>query len=140
MNQVSAKIYYLISTGEILTVTSEMRGCVEETTKEQDILFYPQLKDKKIDEIDFIELEYGTRESTLANLKSYSVNVESKTFIPAYFTQEELVSQDAELQAQQLLIERTSTISDYMNADTTSITDIEDYILQREQNKITGGI
>jgi hypothetical protein len=103
-----------------------------------------ELKDKNIDEVDFIELEYGTVVSTFANIKSYSVDVKTKTFKPIYYTQEELddikAKQEAELKSQQLLNERTSTITNYLNIDSTSISDIEKYILQREKTKIIGGI
>lgn len=141
MNQLPARIYYEIATGNILTITSEDKCLLEETTKEQDILYYPELKDKSGDEIDFIELEYGTL-TTIFNstLKAYSINLEAKTLNTIYYSQSELDEQTATLQAQQSLNDRTSTISEYMNTDTTSITDIESYILQRESNEITGGM
>ena len=57
-----------------------------------------------------------------------------------YCTQEDIDAQKSEQQAQEALNSSVSTISDYMNIDTTSIADIENYILQRETNKITGGM
>jgi hypothetical protein len=90
MSQIKAKIYYEVYTGEVLFITSEMEGCVEPTTKEQDIENYIQLKDKTLDEIDFIELKYGTLVSTFKNVKSYSINVKTKTLDFVYYTQEEL--------------------------------------------------
>jgi hypothetical protein len=50
MNKICAKIYYLISTGEVLTITSEMQGSVQLSTKKQDMEVCPQLKDKSIDD------------------------------------------------------------------------------------------
>ena len=140
MSKVKAKIYYLIATGEVLIITSECQGCVVETTKENDMGIYLQLKDKNIDEIDFIELPYGTLIGTFTNVKSCSVNVETKTLERVYCTQEDIDAQKSEQQAQEALNSSVSTISDYMNIDTTSIADIENYILQRETNKITGGM
>ena len=144
MDKLCAKVYYELATGEVLLRTGEMEGAVVENTKEQDIQAYPELKGKTVDEIDFIELEYGTLLATFNNAKSYSINLETKTLEFVYYTQEELTAQkqeqEVQLQAEQLLNERTSTISDYMSTDTTSVTDIENYILQRETNKITGGV
>ena len=138
MNQ--ARIYYLISTGAILVITSECQGCVEKTTKEQDMAIYEQLKDKTVDEIDFIELEYGTLASTFNNVKSYSINLETKTLDVVYLMQEELQVTQTQEQEIQDLNSRISDISTYLTEQNNqSISDIEDYILQSEQNKILNG-
>ena len=89
MNKVCSKIYYEISTGNVLIITAESQGDIENTTKEQDISIYPQLKDKTIDEINYIELEYGTLISTFNNVKSYSVNLETEKLEVTYYTQVE---------------------------------------------------
>lgn len=88
--QVKSKIYYEIATGNVLLVTSEMEGSVIETTKEQDIQYYSQLQGKDANEIDFIELEYGTLVTTFTNAKSYIVNLTSKKLEVTYYTQQEL--------------------------------------------------
>lgn len=140
MNQIKAKVYYLIYTGEVLTITSEMQGCVEQTTKEQDMTMYLQLKDKNIDDIDFIELEYGTLSTTFNNVKTYSINLETKTLEVIYYTQEELDVQTLEQLSRQTISDRINTISTYINLDNTSIEDLENYILQREKDKTIGGV
>lgn len=142
MNHVKAKVYYLISTGEVLTITPECQGSVEPTTKEQDMNLYEQLKTYNIDEVDFTELEYGTLANTFTNAKSYSINLETKKLEVAYYTQEELeeMKQKYEQQTQEVqsLNSKISDISEYLNQNTATIADIEDYILQKEQNKILG--
>ena len=140
MDKLCAKVYYEVATGEVLLRTGEMEGAVVENTKEQDIQAYPELKGKTIEEIDFIELTYGTLIGTFTNVKSYSVNVETKALECVYYTKDDINAQKAEQQAQEALNSSASTIADYMNTDTTSIADIENYILQRETNKITGGM
>ncbi|MBN7573664.1 MULTISPECIES: hypothetical protein [Clostridium] len=140
MNQIQSKIYYDINTGQVLVITPEMQGSVEKTTKEQDIEMYPQLKDKSIDEIDFIELEYGTLDETFKNIKSYSVDVENKKFNPIYLTQEELDAIQQQFQEEQELSSRASDISTYLlNVDSTTIADIENSILEIEKNKVING-
>lgn len=136
MNQIGAKIYYLISTGEGLTITSEMQGNVEETTKEQDMQSHEQLKDKNIDEVDYIELEYGTLAQTFANIKSYSVDVDTRTFKGIYYTQEELNLIKSKQESQKNIFDRINMISEYVNLDNNSISELENTIINYEQNKI----
>lgn len=140
MNQIKAKVYYEVATGNVLTVTSEMSGTVEQTTKEQDMAVYPDLKDKKPEDIDFIELDYGTLASTFNNVKSYSINLETKALNLIYFTAEELQAEQTQAQASQDLNTRVSDISNYLLSQTDMISGIEDQILQTEINKLTEGM
>ncbi|AQR93523.1 hypothetical protein [Clostridium saccharoperbutylacetonicum] len=143
MNKIQAKVYYAASTGQVLLVTSEMQGSVEKTTKEQDVEIYPQLKDKKVEEIDFIELEYGTLTSTFNNIKSYSIDVVNKKILSVYYTQEELdaikFQQNKEMAEQQAIMDRTSTITNYIQDNTSIMDNVEDIILESEKNKILNG-
>lgn len=61
-----------------MAVTSEMQGEVLETAKEQDIQMFPALQSKNLDEIDFVELEYGTLTSTFNNIRACKANIETK--------------------------------------------------------------
>ena len=90
MGQIKAKVYYKILTGEILTITGEMQGSSEETTKEQDIKIDEQLKDKKDEEVDLVELEYGTLANTFNNSESYNIDIGTKKLEVTYFTQKKI--------------------------------------------------
>jgi hypothetical protein len=91
MFEIKAKIYYLISNGKSILITDECQRMEKPTTKEEDIEIYSILKEYLYDEIDFIELEYGTLASIFTNLlKSHSINLETKTLDCVYYTQEEL--------------------------------------------------
>ena len=142
MRQIPAKIYYLISSGEVLFITSEMEGCIEGTTKEEDMQIYPQLKDKNIAEVDYIELEYGTLAATFTNSKSYSINLETNQLEIIYYTQEELNTMLQATQEIQDLNTRTTDIATYLSSsDEATIAEIENYILEIELNKtINGGM
>jgi hypothetical protein len=140
MNQICAKIYYLIATGEVLAVTAEMQGSVEPSTKERDMEVYDILKDKFIDEIDYIELEYGTLATTFNNAKSYSVNLSTRTFEVIKYTQEELDGQAQVIADKQVTESRINTISEYVNQNTSSIDDIENAIIQYELTNIENGV
>lgn len=141
MNQVGTKIYYSIASGKVLQVTSEMQGCVEPTTKEQDVLTYSTLQNNNIDEIDYIQLEYGTLATTFNNAKSYKVNLETKKLEVDYYTKEELEVIGQQSQEAQALNSRISDISTYLlNSDETTISDIENSLLEIEKNKILEGM
>ena len=140
MNQIQAKIYFDKLSGDILTITSEMQGCVEPTTKEQDMEIYPALQDKSIDEVDFIELEYGTLATTFTNIKSYSIDLESKQLKCIYFTQEELDALQNNATTEVTLDSRINSVNEYVSAqDADTITAFEEFIIQRELDQIMNG-
>ncbi len=141
MKQIGAKVYYEIATGNVLIITSECRGSVVETTKNQDMEIYPQLKVKNIDEVDCIELEYGTLASIFSNLKSYYVDLKTKQLKVDYYTPEELqVFKDKENEIQSFN-NRVSDISDYLSdQQSESISIFEDLIIQTELNKVMEGM
>lgn len=140
MNSVGAKIYYLKSTGEVLVRTGEIDNIATPPTVEQDLAFYPELKSKTLDEIDFIELPYGTLGSTFNNAKSYKINLETKQLEITYYTEEELLNKKNQKEQQINLNDRINLISKYSFLDNSSISDLEKYILQREKDRIIGGV
>lgn len=141
MNQVKAKVYYEIATGNVLIVTSESQGSVIETTKEHDMGIYPELKYKNIDEVDFIELEYGALTSTFANLKSYSVNIKTKQLELNHYTLEELEYMKIKYQEDEILNNRINDISNYLlEQQGESLRNFEDLVIQAELNKIMEGM
>lgn len=93
---IGAKIYYDITTGNVITLIGERQGGVKETTKIQDMKSYIDLHDKDINEVDFIELEYGAYGSTFDNAKSYIVNLETKELKVEYYKQTEIDKQIAD--------------------------------------------
>ncbi|MDR3598117.1 hypothetical protein [Clostridium sp.] len=141
MNQICAKVYYLITTGEVLFSTAEIEGYVPDTTKEQYIEAYPQLQGKTTDEIDFIELPYGTLVSTFTpNVKSMSVDVTNKTLNIVNYTQDELNAMQQQAQQTQTINNRISDISNYLNLQgDSSISNVENAIIQNQMTDIENG-
>lgn len=144
MIKVCAKAYYVVATGEVLCFTSEIEGDAIENTKERDMEIYPQLKNKNLNDIDFIELEYGTLATTVNNAKSYKINLDTKQLEVTYYTEEELETIKQQNQKEQELNNRVSNISSYLiDSDESTISNVEDTILEVESNKISeenGGI
>jgi hypothetical protein len=140
MNQICSKIYYLIITGEILVITQEAQGFIANTTKEEDIQSYTQLQSIDENNIDYIGLKYGALESTFCNAKSYRINLDTKKLEVVYYTQDELNTIQQQNQETQALGDRVSDISNYLsNSDETTISNIENSILEIEKNKIING-
>ncbi|OOM69663.1 hypothetical protein [Clostridium sp. BL-8] len=104
--QIKSKVYYNVVSGQVLLITSEMEGSCEETTKEQDMLVYPELVGKDSSTIDYIELPYGSIIQTFNLAKSYTIDVKTKKLNVIYYTQDELTA------IQQLLeIEKNKVIN-----------------------------
>jgi hypothetical protein len=99
---------------------------------------YSQLQDKNIDEVDFIQLEYGTLTTTFNNAKSYKVNLDTKQLEVIYYTEYELSSMQKQSKEVESLNNRVSDISNYlMNSDDSTISSVEDTVLEIESNKIS---
>lgn len=140
MYEIPAKVYYKKSTGEVLVITPEMENTVKTLTKEEEMNTYQQLKNVNVTDIDYIEIPYGTLVTTFTNAKSYSVNLVTKKLDVIYYTQDELNAIEQQNQDVQDLNSRVSDITSYLsNSDETTISDIENSILEIEKNKIING-
>ena len=78
MNQIGRKIYYDLSTGNVLVDTGERSGFVVPTTVEQDIATYKALSERNRETFDYIELEYGQYAQDFQECNGYRVNPETK--------------------------------------------------------------
>ena len=141
MNKIPSKVYYLKLNGEVLTITTEIQGGVEPTTKEQDFKIYKELQEHNINDIDFIELEFGTLAETFNNIKSYSIDIKNKTLNLVHFTTQELQEMQNKQNESVELNNRISDISSYLlDQQSESISVIEDFIIQTELNKVMEGM
>ena len=134
--QISSKVYYEKATGTVLVITSEVQGNIENPTHE-DMQVYEQLRDKNINDIDFIELEFGTLGTIFNNSKNYHVDLETNKLNINYYTDEELNNIKIQYQNTQELNNRVGSISEYLSEQPNeTITDVENYIVQNELNKV----
>jgi hypothetical protein len=76
--RVGHKIYFDKSLGNVLVVTSELQGNVEETTIEHDIATFTALSERNRDSFDVIELEFGQFAEDFAECNGFRVNVTTK--------------------------------------------------------------
>jgi len=78
MNELGRKIYYQLSTGNVVFNREEMTGSVIESTKEQDFASYSILGDYNPNTIGVVQLEYGQYAEEFAACNGYRVNPDTK--------------------------------------------------------------
>ena len=139
--QINSKVYYDNKTGQVITITGECEGTVLVSTKEQDMKQHLALKDKNINEIDFVELEYGTMAATFENAKWYHVDLATNQLKVDYYTVEELGIIQSQNQDQEDLRVRLVDLSEYLtDQPNESLSSIEEFIMQKEINKVMEGM
>lgn len=89
MKQIGRRIYFDVSTGNVIMDKGEMNGDVVETTVEEDILIYSVLIERNRDSFDFIELEYGQFAQDFAQCNGFRVNLATKELEFSYPDQNE---------------------------------------------------
>jgi hypothetical protein len=125
MTQIKAKIYYDISSEKILDNTFEMEGDVEETTKEEDINSLEGLKGKKAEDVDFIEVPYGT----LDNVRALKFNTTTgKWEVEYHLTADEFNFIQSQEQSSTVITQRISNISTYLINNIPVISEVENLI------------
>jgi hypothetical protein len=121
--QIGRKIYYEKTTGKAIYWTEERAGEVVEKTKQEDFKNYPMLKDKIIDDYDFIKISFGEYSELFLSVGSILVNISTKqlTIYPKLkiVTDKETINSDG--------IDTANIASDYA-----------DYFIIDNGNKING--
>lgn len=82
--QIGRKIYYEITTGNIIIDTGEKQGLVVATTVEQDVTTFAALSERNRDTFDALELPFGAYAQDFAECNGYRVNLETKTLEFSY--------------------------------------------------------
>jgi hypothetical protein len=73
--QIGRRIYYELSTGNVIFDTGERQGDVVLTTVEQDFATYAALAERVPETVGVLELEYGQYSSDFAACNGYRVDV-----------------------------------------------------------------
>ena len=59
IRQIGTKIYYCLVTGNVIKIIGDMQGYVKKTSFEDDYEIYTELKERDINTIGLLTLEYG---------------------------------------------------------------------------------
>ena len=84
IKQLGAKIYYCLLTGNIVKIIGDMQGYVKETTFDEDIEIYTELKERDKDSIGLLTFEYGEYPKLSKNATGVMVDLETKELIFSY--------------------------------------------------------
>jgi len=77
MLQIGKKIYFEIGTGNVILITEECSGSVQETTVDEDFANYVVLAERVPETVGHIQLDYGQYAQDFAECNGYRVNPET---------------------------------------------------------------
>lgn len=84
IKQIGTKIYYCLLTGNIVKIIGDMQGYVKETTFDEDIEIYTELKERDRDSIGLLQFNYGEYPKLSQNASGVMVDLETKELIFSY--------------------------------------------------------
>ena len=84
IKQIGTKIYYCLLTGNVIKVIGDMQGYVRETTFDEDIEIYTELKERDRDSIGLLQFNYGEYPKLSQNATGVMVDLETKELIFSY--------------------------------------------------------
>ena len=93
IRKIGTKIYYCLLTGNVIKIIGDTQGYVRETSFDEDIEIYTELKERDKNSIGLLNFEYGEYLKLSKNSTGVMVNLETKELI---FTYEELPSEPVE--------------------------------------------
>ena len=95
MKKIGTKIYYCLLTGNVIKIIGDCQGYVRETTFDEDIEIYTELKEREKSSIGLLQFEYGEYPKLSQGSTGVMVNLETKELI---FSYEELPQEPQEPQ------------------------------------------
>ena len=84
IKQIGTKIYYCLLTGNIIKIIGDMQGYVKETTFNEDIEIYTELKERDKDTIGLLQFSYGEYPILSKGSTGVMVDLETKELIFSY--------------------------------------------------------
>ena len=107
IKQIGTKIYYCTITGNVIKIMGDMQGYVKETTFDEDIEIYTELKERDKDTIGLLQFEYGEYPILSKGSTGVMVDLETKELI---FSYEELPTPPQEPTEIELMQDRISIL------------------------------
>lgn len=84
IKQIGTKIYYCLVTGNVIKIIGDMMGYVKETTFDEDIEIYTELKERDKDSIGLLQFGYGEYPKLSQGSTGVMVDLETKELIFSY--------------------------------------------------------
>ena len=84
IKQIGTKLYYCLLTGNVIKIIGDMQGYVRETTFDEDIEIYSELKEREKSSIRLLTFNYGEYPKLSKGSTGVMVNLETKELIFSY--------------------------------------------------------
>ena len=122
IKQLGTKIYYCLLTGNVIKVIGDIQGYVKETTFDEDIEIYTELKERDINSIGLLTFKYGEYPKLSKNASGVMVDLETKELI---FSYEELPTPPQEPTEIEIMQEKISILEAENKALREELTQIQ---------------
>ena len=132
MKQIGAKIYYCLLTGNIVKIIGDMFGYVKETTFNEDIEIYTELKERDKDSIGLLTFEYGEYPKLSQNATGVMVDLETKELI---FSYDELPQEPIEPTEIEIMQNEIKELKEELTQIQTSIASLTSLIVKTLEEK-----
>ena len=127
IKQIGTKIYYCLVTGNVIKIIGDMQGYVKETTFNEDIEIYTELKERDKEAIGLLQFEYGEYPILSKGSTGVMVNLETKELT---FSYEELPTPPQEPTEIEIMQDKISQLEEEVNKLKNSINEINLAILK----------
>lgn len=84
IKQIGTKIYYCLTSGNVIKIVGDCQGYVRETTFDEDYEIYSELKEREKSSIRLLQFEYGEYPKLSKGSTGVMVNLETKELIFSY--------------------------------------------------------
>ena len=84
IKQIGTKIYYCLLTGNVIKIIGDMQGCIRETSFDEDIEIYTELKERDKETIGLLQFKYGEYPKLSQGATGVMVDLETKELIFSY--------------------------------------------------------
>ena len=121
IRQLGTKVYYCLLTGNIIKIIGDMQGYVKETTFNEDIEIYAELKERDINTIGLLQFKYGEYPKLSKDSTGVMVDLDTKELI---FSYEELPQIPQEPTEFELMQEEIKALKEEINILKTSISEV----------------
>ena len=118
MKQIGTKIYYCLLTGNVIKIIGDMMGYVKETTFNEDIEIYTELKERDKNYIGLLTFEYGEYPKLSQGATGVVVDLKTEELI---FSYEELPQEPIEPTEIEVVQNEIKTLKEELTQIKTSI-------------------
>jgi hypothetical protein len=137
MKKIGTKIYYCLTSGNVIKIIGDCQGYVRETTFDEDYEIYSELKEREKSSIGLLQFEYGEYPKLSQGSTGVTVNIETKELIfnydelpqepqePQEPTEIEKIKIEQEQQNKDILINMLATTEMYEINRTLNISTLE---------------